>query len=132
MFYQPASSRYLLTQWIKEILDWTTYDSNDRLYLDEISASEVIDLTYLEGTVLDEAVAANALFPASIVQNEAYRGIGTNSTMSVTFPVNIENADWACKIRLRAALPSLLAVGRDRFYPNIEPNTQPLKKCFSP
>jgi hypothetical protein len=117
MFYQPASSRSLLTTWVKEILEGITYDSNDRIYLDEISASEVIDLTYLEGSILDDAIAANALFPRVVEATEQYRGMGANSTMRVVFPVNVDENKWGCQVRLRAGLPSILAIGRKHTYP---------------
>lgn len=123
VFYQPGSSQQLLCQWVHEIANWITYDSPDRATLDLITASEITDLTYLEGEELTNCIAANALIPSHIEQSEAYRGLGANSSMNILFPIKVEEEQWGYEILLRAGLPSMLAVGQGGWYPRTNPTS---------
>jgi hypothetical protein len=132
MFYQPSSSRAMLREWVQEILDGITFASPDRLALDEITASEVLDLAYLEGSDLSSAIAAHALFPYEVEQQETYRGYGVSSSMEIVFPVSVEAENWGYDITLRAGLPSMLAIGQDRYFPRQEPRTVPPEPMLVP
>lgn len=105
MLSRPSSSRSLLMQWVKEALDLMTYESADRRYLDEITATEVVDLAYIDGVELPEAIAAYSLAPTL----GADAGPITSS-MSVSFPLKIHNPDWRYELKFRAARPSLVAI----------------------
>lgn len=121
MFYQSSGSRELLSQWVGEIIDWITFDSPDRASLDLLTASEVLDLTYLEGEELTNCIAANALIPSYLEQSEQHLAFGANSTMNVLFPVKVEKEHWGFKIQLRAGLPSMLAIGQQGYFPRSNP-----------
>ncbi len=122
MFYQPSSSRVLLRAWVQDILDGITFASTDRLSLDEIIASEVLDLAYLEGSDLSTAIGAHALFPYEVEQEESYRGYGVTSSMKIVFPLNVESENWGYDVMLRAGLPSMLTVGQGPYFPRQEPS----------
>ena len=112
VFYRTSASQRILSQWVREILDWITPESPDRSSLDLITTTEVLDLTYLEGEELASCIAANALIPSHVEQNELFRGLGANSSMSILFPVRVEQEQWGYEIQLRAGLPSMLAIGQ--------------------
>jgi hypothetical protein len=117
MFYKPSTSRVVLGQWVAEILDSITPVNEDRATLDAITSAEILDLAYLEGGSLKSAVAAHALFPTYVEQEEAQWGNGTASVMEAIFPIEIDEEDWGFEIYLRAGRPSMLGIGRGAIFP---------------
>jgi superfamily II DNA or RNA helicase len=132
MFYQPSASRAVLREWVAEILDGITPESINRPPLDTLTASEILDLTYLEGGALVDAIAAHALYPVNLEQDEAYRVFGVTSSMEVSFPVSVEENKWDYTIDLRAGIPSMLTVGEGGWYPRVTPKSDPPPEMLSP
>jgi hypothetical protein len=132
VFYRTSASQRILSQWVREILDWITPESADRSSLDLITTSEVLDLTYLEGEELASCIAANAVIPSHVEQNESFRGLGANSSMSILFPVRVEQEQWGYEIQLRAGLPSMLAIGQEGYFPRSNPTGKPPDEIRSP
>src|SRR5262245_56041092 len=86
MFFTAAACRELLSTWTRELLDDLTPASPDRRALHEITCAEVLDLAYLEGTELSDAVAAHALYPVWADDPESGRG-SFPSSMEAVFPI---------------------------------------------
>lgn len=132
MFYKQSVSRAVLNEWLLEIFEQITPANQDRATVDAISATEIIDLAYLEGVELSEAIAAHALFPGYVEQEEAQRGNGATSSMEVIFPIKIEEETWGYKVDLRAGRPSMLAVGQGGVFPRVNPDYLPPLEMISP
>lgn len=114
MFYKPSYSRNLLAGWMRELLDTITPPSNDRLALDALTTSEILDLTYLDSISLSSAISANALFPAYTEIEESRKGYGAASAFEVIFPVQAEGKPWMVEINLRGGQPSMLGIWKGR------------------
>jgi hypothetical protein len=134
LFYEPTAiaSRELIRNWVCQLLNYITIASPDREYLDEITASEIADLAYLEATPLAEAIAAHALYPPEIEQAEAQSGYGANSSMEVTFPIVIEDEHWGYEVVMRAGRPSVVGIGRGGIFPSNKPAAVPPSEMLSP
>jgi hypothetical protein len=132
MFYQQSTSRVTLGEWVTDILDWITPPSSNRAPLDILTATEILDLTYSEGGELSESVAAHALYPVNLEQDEAYRVFGVTSSMEVIFPIAIEEKTWSLNLALRAGIPSMLAIGEGNIFPRKTPQPLPPSAMLSP
>jgi len=132
MVSEVGTAKTQLGNWIREIMDWITFPSPDRRYLDEITTSEIVDLAYGEGSKLAGAYYAHALFPPGVEIAEAQRGRGISSSMSVSFPVRIEDEHWGYEILFRAARPSMLAIGWGRRFPGRKPPMEIPNELLNP
>src|SRR5438094_818864 len=106
MFSQPSDARRTFEQWIRAIVGCITPDGPDARVLDEITTTELLDLSYIQGAALDSAAAAHAIYPQYVERTDRTAG---PSAMSVTFPVEIEQGDQLrIEIQVRWAQGSAL------------------------
>lgn len=114
MFYKPSYSRNLLTGWMQELLNSITPASNDRIALDALTTSEVLDLTYLDGIELGSAISANALFPTYTELAESKKGYGAASAFEVIFPIQVTGEPVRIDVNLRGGQPSMLGIWKGK------------------
>jgi hypothetical protein len=86
MLYRPSDSRTVLDQWIRNLLARMTPPGPSARTLDEITVTEVLDLAYQEGARMDACLAAHAIVPQYVENNER---VGGPSAMSVRFPMTV-------------------------------------------
>ncbi len=115
MFHQPSDARVTFEHWIRAIIRSITLGGPDAVLLDEITATELLDLSYIQGAALDSATAAHVIYPQYVERTDRTAG---PSAMSVTFPVEVDQADQLrVDIQVRWAQGSALQIGqggRDR------------------
>ena len=109
MFYQPSAARESLGTRVKEFLEVQTYRGFSSEALDEITSAEVVDLAYLQGSALDSAIAAHALFP--IERQDAPR-TPSPTGMSAVLPVRPNSGEPPLlEILVRWSSASALQIG---------------------
>jgi hypothetical protein len=113
MFYQESAGRQMLSAWLTELLPLLRSENADSRLLDEISAAEILDLTYIQGAPFDSAFAAHAVYPVYVEQSERN---AVPSAMSVTFPVSIDDeGNPRVTVAFRCARASELKIGQGGF-----------------
>jgi len=99
----------MLDGWVRDLLQRITPPGADARTLDEITTTEVLDLAYIQGGSLEEAIAAHAIFPLYVEEGERNAG---PASMSVTFPVELDpGAPLVAEIRLKWGQASVLQIG---------------------
>src|ERR1041385_6714484 len=109
MFYRDSAAREVLRRWLFELWPDLRPECPDALVLDEISASEILDLAYIQSGPFDTATAAHVLYPEYVERSER---MPVPSAMSVAFPIAIEEPQIQLKVRLRCGRPSELKIGQ--------------------
>ena len=109
MFFQRSNSRAVLSEYLRQYLPLLTDDNVDARILDEITISEILDLTYLDGATFDSCMAAHSLYPTYV---EDIDRTTVPSTISVTFPVRAEADSLALRLALKCWRPSELKIGQ--------------------
>jgi len=132
MLSHTSDSRTLIEDWVRTLLDGMTFPSPDRAYLDEITASEVADLAYIDGVDVGEAIAAHALFTPDVAQDDAEIGWGATASVEAVFPVQIDDPNWAYTVAFRAARPSLIGIGYQNRFPVSQVPTLPPAELLRP
>lgn len=109
MFYRPSNARNILESWTRHLLRQITPQNRDTEILDELSLTEILDLTYMQGVPFSSSISAHALFPeyASLDRQGT-----TPTSMTIDFPLIIDN-NGKCifNIKLRFGKGSELKIG---------------------
>lgn len=108
VFYQVSAAREQISQWLGELLPDLRPENADARLLDAITASEISDLAYVQGSAFDSAIGAHALFPVYVERSER---ITVPSGFSAVFPVEVEDGPVHVDIEFRCGRPSELKIG---------------------
>lgn len=98
MFFSDSTTRRTLRGWLGDLFRDLRAENSDAIALDQITATEILDLAYLQGSSFDTASAAHALYPEYVEQSER---LPVPSAMSATFPVRVEELKSALAIEVR-------------------------------
>lgn len=113
MFFQASAGRQTLDGWLLDLLPRLRTENADSRLLDEITAAEILDLTYVQGAAFDSAFAAHALYPVYVEQLERN---AVPSAMGATFPILVsDDGNPRITVELRCARGSELKIGQGGF-----------------